>query len=69
MRLLADTGLSIGWTEGVAADRIGVDDFGTNTGALTDWAGRVGAVSWVGVVGEDCGRTLPVEDEKNDGKF
>jgi len=57
VRLLADAGFSIDWT-GVAADKIGVDDFGMNTGALTDCAGRVGVAS---VDGGDCGGTLLVE--------
>ena len=57
MRLSAPaiTGLPTDWTEGVAADKVGVEDFGTNTGALTDWAGRAGAVS---VAGGDCDGTL-----------
>lgn len=55
MRLLAVTGLPTDWTEGVAADNVGVEDFGTKTGALTDWAGRVGVAS---VTGGDCGGTL-----------
>jgi len=58
VRLLVDAGLPIDWTEGVAVDKIGVDDFGTNTGALTDCAGRVGVAS---VDGGDRGGTLLVE--------
>ena len=45
----------------MAADKIGVEDFGTNTGALTDCAGRVGAAS---VIGGDCGGRLFGEDGK-----
>ena len=55
VRLFAVTGLPIDWTEGVAACKIGVEDLGTNTGALTDCAGRLGVAS---VVGGDCGKTL-----------
>ena len=66
VRLLVDAGLPIDWTEGVAVDKIGVDDFGTNTGALTDCAGRVGVAS---VGGGDCGGTLLVEGGVRDGRF
>lgn len=55
MRSLAATELSADWTAGVAEDKVGVEDFGTKTGALTDWAGKLGAAS---VVGEDCSDTL-----------
>lgn len=49
------TGLPTGWTEIVAAGKIGVEVFGTNTGALTDCAGRLGVAS---VVGGDWGGIL-----------
>ena len=39
----------------MAADKIGVEDFGMNTGALTDCAGRLGVAS---VMGGDCGGAL-----------
>ena len=66
MRLLVDAGLPIDWTEGAVVDKIGVDDFGMNTGALTDCAGRVGVAS---VDVGDCGGTLLVEGGVRDGKF
>ena len=47
----------------MAADRIGVEDLGINTGALTDCAGRPGVAS---VLGGDCGGTLFDEDGKGD---
>ena len=50
----------------MAADKIGVEDLGMNTGALTDWAGRLGVPS---AVGGDCGGTLFDEDGKSDGRF
>lgn len=50
----------------MAADKIGVEDFGINTGALTDCAGRVGVVSpGCG----DCGGTLFSEGGESDGRF
>jgi hypothetical protein len=55
VRSFAVTGLPIDWVEGVAVDKIGVEDLGTNTGALTDCAGRLGVAS---VDGGDCGETL-----------
>lgn len=66
VRLLADAGLPVDWTEGVAVDKSGVEDFGTNTGALTDCAGRLGVAS---VVGGDCGGTLFGEDGKSSERF
>lgn len=68
MKLLVGTGLPIGWTEGVVAadDKIGVEDLGMKTGALTDCAGRLGAAS---VVGGDCGGRLSDEKGQNDGKI
>ena len=55
VRLLAVPVSRMDVTEGVAADKIGVEDFGTNTGALTDCAGRLGVAS---VVDGDCGGML-----------
>lgn len=55
VRLLGATGLPKDWTAGVAVDKVGVEDLGMNTGALTDCAGRLGVAS---VVGGDCGNTL-----------
>lgn len=46
----------------MAADKIGVEDLGMNTGALIDCAGRVGVAS---VVGGDCGGAL----SDGDGRF
>ena len=59
--MLLDTGLPINWTVGVAADKIDLVDFGTNTGASTGYAGRLDVAS---VICGDCGGILFGEDRK-----
>ena len=64
--MLLDTGLPINWTDDVAADKVSVVDWRTNTGASTGCAGRLDVAS---VICGDCGGILFGEDKKRGERY